>query len=407
MTKRETSGELYKLKHGQGYSIRVNLPPDKTHVGWHWSKSRKVYGNKAEATAALVAYREELVNAKDDTPRTIGEYAEAFQESRQELGKVSERTLKRDKVEIDRIVKYLGEYALTELTAARIEKAYVKMAKDGVGKDAIHKTHMKLKRIMKKAYLEELISRNPCDAIEGISRPKQDPDKKKERRFTKEEAIRFAQVLQAEEKTGKVIAAWLALTTGMRRGEVLGLRWGDVDLKGKRLHVRKQLGEDNKLQEPKTLKSKRTIAIDNGTVALLKEWKDQQAQEFKKVRKEQANGSPVCCNELCGFIDLDNFSRWRRSFYVKHGFAHYAKEEKWTDARGIERVKRSGYVGPTFHALRHAQATLLVAGGVDPKTVQERLGHEKITTTLEIYAEAEEENDVEAASYINSLFGSK
>ena len=75
------------------------------------------------------------------------------------------------------------------------------------------------------------------------------------------------------------------------------------------------------------------------------------------------------------------------------------------DSRGIERVRLSGYEGPDFRALRKAHATLLVAGGVDPKTVQDRLGHEKISTTMEIYAEAEEENDVRAAAYIGSLIG--
>ncbi|MCI1240538.1 tyrosine-type recombinase/integrase [Bifidobacterium subtile] len=69
----------------------------------------------------------------------------------------------------------------------------------------------------------------------------------------------------------------------------------------------------------------------------------------------------------------------------------------------MERVKRTGYVGPNFHALRHAQATLLVAGGIDPKTVQARLGHESLNTTLNIYAEAVGENDRKAADFMGKL----
>lgn len=120
-------------------------------------------------------------------------------------------------------------------------------------------------------------------------------------------------------------------------------------------------------------------------------------------RVEQRDDSPVCSNELCGFLDPDNFSRWRRKFYVKEGLAHYANETRYVDKRGVERVKQTGYIGPNFHALRRAQATLLVAGGVDPKTVQARLGHESLNTTLNIYAEEVGENDRKAADFMGEL----
>lgn len=405
MTKRDTSGEITELERGRRYSVRVRLPPDDKHKSWHWSRSRKVEGNKAEATAALVTYREELESGMSDVPITLADYARTFQESREILGKVSPLTLARDKIDIDRIVKYLGKRNLVDLSATIIEKAYVEMTKDGVSRDAIHKCHMKLKQMMRKAYNTGLIRRNPCDAVEGITRPKQDPVKKKERRITRDEAIGLARELEGEEKTGKVVAVRLALATGIRRGEALGLMWKDVDLENKRLHVRRQYGREKTLKPPKTERSRRTIAIDAGTVSFLTEWKAQQATELGHSGQAQAGDTPVCSNELGGFTDPDDLSRWRRGFYVRLGLAHYEKEEKWTDSRGIERVKRSGYVGPNFHALRHAQASLLVAGGVDPKTVQERLGHERITTTLEIYADAEEENDVKAAEYIDGLFG--
>ena len=407
MTKRDTSGEITELERGRRYSVRVRLPPDDEHKGWHWSRSRRVEGNKAEATAALVTYREELESGMSDVPVTLADYAESFQRARAALGKVSPLTLDRDRLDIARITRYLGQVSLTDLTATTIEAAYVRMAKDGTSKDAIHKCHMKLRQMMRKAYNAGLVRRNPCDAVEGITRPKQDPARKKERRITRDEAIGLARELEGEEKTGKVVAVRLALATGIRRGEALGLMWKDVDLTSKRLHVRRQYGRERVLKPPKTERSRRTIAMDAGTVSFLTEWKAQQATELGRSGQEQTDDTPVCSNELGGFTDPDDLSRWRRGFYVRLGLAHYEKKEKWTDSRGIERVRRSGYVGPNFHALRHAQASLLVAGGVDPKTVQERLGHERITTTLEIYADAEEENDVKAAEYIDGLFGNR
>lgn len=402
----EDDYEITVLEQGTRYSIRVRMPPDDEHEKWYYSKTRRIEAkSKSEAVVACEQYKQELERGEEEPPMTLADYADAFQENRRALSKVAKLTLDRDEIDINRIKKYLGDATLVELDAPTIEKAYVRMTKDGVSKDSLHKAHMKLKQVMRKACNEGLINCNPCDAVEGITRPKQDPAKKKEHRITTQEALRLAQELRNEEKTGKIVAVWLALAPGIRRGEALALVWDDIDLKGKRLHIRRQFGKEKALKEPKMVKSRRTIATDDETVAFLSEWRRKQSEEFAAVGIGQSGHSPVCSNEVCKFTDPDTFSRWRRSFYVKHGLAHYVKEEKWIDSRGIERVKRSGYVGPNFHALRHAQATLLVAGGVDPKTVQARLGHEKITTTLEIYAEAEEAGDVKAAEYLNGLLG--
>ena len=404
MAKRETSGEIKELERGRRYSIRVRLAPDDTHQSWHWSKSRKVQGNKAEATAALVAYRQELEDARSGKSVTVGEYATDFQAKRRALGKVSSLTIERDQHEIDRIVKFLGDVRVVDLDAQRIEKAYLHMAEqDNASPDAIHKVHMKLAQIMRKAYLEELIERNPCDAVEDIKRPKVSPQKRKETRIAKEQALEFVHKLKNEPQDGRIVAVWLGLATGLRRGEALALVWEDVDLENARLRIRKQYGKEKVLKDPKTAKSRRTISIDNQTVEFLTKWKTKQAGLFAEVGLTLQESSPVCSNDLCVFLDPDNFSRWRRKFYVEEGLAHYAHESTYIDRRGIERVKRSGYIGPNFQALRRAQATLLVAGGVDPKTVQARLGHESLNTTLNIYAEEVGENDRKAADFMGKL----
>ena len=265
------------------------------------------------------------------------------------------------------------------------------------------RTHIKLQQILNKAVREGQIQNNPCFGVDGVARPKRDREKLKKQRLSKEQAIKLFHILTNEEKNGNVVAMLLALTTGMRRGEVLALQWKNVDLDRKKIRIENQFGKELILKDPKTQRSRRVISIDDKTVKFLTEWKSEQQKLFKKSIVKFNKNSPVCSNAVCDFVDPDNFSRWRRKFFIKIGFAKYEKATKWVDKRGIERVKYSGYVGPTFHALRHAQATLLVAGGVDPKTVQARLGHEKISTTLEIYAEALEENDEKAAEYIGKL----
>jgi len=402
MTKRDTSGQITELEKGHRYSIRVRLAPDAEHENWHWSKSRRVNGNKAEATAALVSYKRELEEEKSGRNVTVDEYAQTFQANRKALGKVSDLTIERDQHEIDRIIKFLGSIRVVDLDSKKIESAYLDMSKQGASPDAIHKVHMKLSQIMRKAYLNGLIDRNPCDAVEGIKRPKVSQQKRAETRITKEQALAFVRKIKQEPQDGRIVAVWLGIATGLRRGEALALVWEDVDLGDARLHIRKQYGKEKILKDPKTAKSRRTISIDKQTVEFLTRWKRQRAM-FSAAGVSQQPSSPICSNELCDFLDPDNFSRWRRKFYVKEGLAHYSRETKYIDKRGIERVKQSGYVGPNFHALRRAQATLLVAGGVDPKTVQARLGHESLNTTLNIYAEEVGENDRRAADFMGGL----
>lgn len=403
MTKRDTSGQITELEKGHRYSIRVRLAPDAEHENWHWSKSRRVNGNKAEATAALVSYKRELEEEKSGRNVTVDEYAQTFQANRKALGKVSDLTIERDQHEIDRIIKFLGSIRVVDLDSKKIESAYLDMSKQGASPDAIHKVHMKLSQIMRKVYLNGLIDRNPCDAVEGIKRPKVSQQKRAETRITKEQALAFVRKIKQEPQDGRIVAVWLGIATGLRRGEALALVWEDVDLGDARLHIRKQYGKEKILKDPKTAKSRRTISIDKQTVEFLTRWKTRQRAMFSAAGVSQQPSSPICSNELCDFLDPDNFSRWRRKFYVKEGLAHYSRETKYIDKRGIERVKQSGYVGPNFHDLRRAQATLLVAGGVDPKAVQARLGHESLNTTLNIYAEEVGENDRRAADFMGGL----
>lgn len=404
MTKRSTSGEITELDRGHKYSIRVRLAPDEKHQSWHWSPSRKIKGNKAEAVAALVAYKKELEGLHSEKNITLREYAESFQAKRKALGTVSSLTIERDQYEINRIIKFLGNEKITELNAQIIEKAYLRMAnEDGVSQDGIHKVHMKLSQILRKAFLEQIIDRNPCESVEGIRRPKVSQEKRKQTRITKEQAVAFIKKLKQEPQDGRVVAIWLGLATGLRRGEALALIWEDVDLSNAKLHIRKQYGKEKVLKDTKTTKSKRTISIDATTVDFLTQWKRKQKGLFEALGIRQHNASPVCSNELCDFLDPDNFSRWRRKFYVKEGLARYSKSETYIDRHGVKHVKHSGYIGPNFHALRRAQATLLVAGGVDPKTVQARLGHETLNTTLNIYAEEVGENDRKAANFMGEI----
>ena len=361
---------------------------------------RTVRGNKADARRAVEEYREELeARLNGETcDVTVSQYARRFHERRQKAGLLSPLTLDRERIEIKKVCDAFGGCALSDLKATDIEAVYDKMRSNGASASEVHKVQATLSQILRQAVREELIQRNPAEAIRDATRPKP----KERRSLTVGQAVGLAQDLKDAERDGRIVAVWLALATGMRRGETLGLEWDDVDLDARRLFVRRQLDSKRHLRAPKSEKSVRNLSVDDGTVAFLTEWRSQVADMFYGGGKVPGS-SPVCTNLTGDFLEPNVFGRWRRAWFADHGLGHFEKVVEYTDSQGFRRTHRSGYVGFNFHELRHTQATLLIGSGADIKTVQNRLGHSSAQLTMDIYAHAIAQNDEKAAATIGRL----
>jgi integrase len=174
--------------------------------------------------------------------------------------------------------------------------------------------------------------------------------------------------LAEAKRTSAYYALYLtALTTGMRQGELLGLRWKDVDLAAGVASVQQtlyRLGKTLLTKEPKSARSRRPVALPPLLVVTLRE-----VQEIQATRRR----------------DLG-------SAYVDHGLIFCQPDGKPLHAHNVSQrdfrrvVKRAGVPRIRFHDLRHCHATLLLQQGVHPKVVQERLGHSTITMTLDTYS---------------------
>jgi integrase len=175
--------------------------------------------------------------------------------------------------------------------------------------------------------------------------------------------------------------ASLALATGMRRGELLALRWQDVDLDKASIKVERSLEQTRgglRFKCPKTKHSRRTISLPPSAVAML----GQHRKEQLELRLQLGMGKPDA--DALVFPNHDGAAISPNCFSVLWG-------------KAVPQV--------TFHALRHSHASALIAGGVDVVTVSRRLGHSSPTITLSVYAHLFSETDTKAAAAIEKILG--
>lgn len=373
--------------------------------------SRTFHGSKTAARRALNEWIKDLEDGMrpDADGVTFAEYADAWEANRATLQAVRPATLRRDALVIRRLRVRVGCMRLQDIDAATVKRLYADMTADGMSPQEVHRTHVKLKQVLRSAVDDDMILRNPCDRVR-VPQPKPQDERRSLDRI--EAALLVAALDGYGDADACATGVRLALATGMRLGEVLGLVWGNVSLSDGFIDVVQALTAQDGIQPPKSAAGRRRIAIDAATAEHLRRWKDNQAATLRAIWtradgsfdaagwasfwKDDGAGVPVVSNMRGGFYGKANYERWFRRFCVSNGFG------AWYDGDG-NRARHGHYRGLRFHELRHTQATLLIADGVDVKTVQHRLGHENVSTTLDLYAHATHENDMKAAGIIGGL----
>lgn len=261
--------------------------------------------------------------------------------------------------------KYLNILIKDYFSDIRIESISVSMMQQIVLKLSKRYTAYSLylsvvNRVFKFAMSLGIVQANPVDRI---IRPKQQPPKSEKIALTKEELNQFL-TLAKEHARPVLYAAWHTLAyTGLRKGELLGLEWSDIDLENKVISVQHNLVMVNgkyRIQSPKTRKSIRKITIDDITASVLKSWKLEQKKLFFKNGVKNSN--IVFSGSSGEYLDKSHFRVSLKKF-----------------------LKRYDLPAITVHGLRHTHASLLFEAGVEPKTISDRLGHANIQTTLDMY----------------------
>jgi integrase len=236
-----------------------------------------------------------------------------------------------------------------------------------------------LSAALKQAVRWHILAYNPAADVDKIRQPRREMQA-----LGAEDAKRF---LAAIEGTRHEALFKLALFTGMRPGEYLGLRWEDLNLKKGAVTVQRALVKTTdgyRLDEPKTDRSRRTIPIPASVVEALRRHKTEQLEERLRLGGTWEQPDLVFTNELGGFLERQNLLH-----------RHFRKALK---VAGLPITLR-------LYDLRHTAATLLLAAGIHPKVASERLGHASITMTLDTYSHVMPNMQREASDKMEELLG--
>ncbi len=284
------------------------------------------------------------------------------------------------------VVPTLGATPLQKLMPGHLNRLYADLREsgrcDGNGGLSPRSTryiHTIIRKALDDALKWGLVVRNVADAAAPPSgRRTSDTEMKS---WTVDDLRTFLSSLTDD----RLYAAWLlAATTGMRRGEILGLRWSDIDLDSTSLSVRQTLiSVSYKMQfsTPKTERSRRTVALDVATVKALRTHRTAQLEERLAWGEAYEDRGLVFTRENGAPIHPDTFAQW----FPKH-------------------VNRAGVPSIRFHDVRHTHASLALQAGVPVKVVSERLGHASAGFTLDVYAHVMPGMQAEAAKTVAALF---
>lgn len=347
---------------------------------------KTVRGKKSDAQQELTRILQSLDSGSyvDPTAKTVSEYLRDWLDNYARHA-VSGNTFERyEGIVTKHLIPALGHIRLVDLKPLAIQAYYTEALqsgrRDGAGgllPITVRHHHRVLFEALRQAVKWRLLAINPAETVDA---PRAD-----QKEIEILDAAELTVVLKTAKPTRSYPAILLAATTGMRRGEVLGLRWKDIDLDKAVLNVNHTLEETKaglRLKEPKSRTSRRNIALPELTVRQLRQHRAQQSQERLQLGLGRDDKGYVFANLEGGPIRPRNLTK---------EFSRI--------------VTRAGVRKVSLHSLRHSHASALLRDGVHVKVVSERLGHSNISITLQVYAHVMPSMQADAAALIDAAMG--
>ncbi len=367
-------GSVYKQRNGL-WAASITIEGGKRK--YLYGKTRK----EVQEKLATMVHQQRQGMLIATPQQTVGQFLTDWLENTYKQS-VRPRTYERYEEAIRlHLVPVLGKYQLQKLSAQHVQAFYARKLKEGLSPTTVIYYHSVLHNALATAVKWGLVARNVCDLATPPRKARFEIQP-----FTAEQV----QCFLAASRGNKWEALFtLALATGMRQGELLGLKWQDINFSTGTLQVRRVLtripreGTGVRMfreEEPKTEKSRRSITIASMALEALKQHRVRQLETKLRVGPLWEDHDYVFCT-LSGTYLRPN---------------HVVDEFK-------KLLKKAGLPKIRFHDLRHSAATLLLSLGVHAKVVQEMLGHTQISMTMDIYSHVLPSMQQDAVSRLNDL----
>jgi integrase len=275
----------------------------------------------------------------------------------------------------------LGELALDELTPLHLQRLYGRLLADPdrqLSGGTVLNLHLVLSQALSQAVRWGYLGTNPAAGAQ--------PPRPVRTEGALIDAALCERILAASLGTRFECPAAIAIATGMRRGEILGLRWADLDADLSLAHVRRSLSPTRLglvFEQPKTKRSRRSVMLPEFLRPYLVRQREDQQRRRTKLGSEWSDEDAVIDRGDGRPLHPDTLSSQWGAFLARAGLRHVR-----------------------FHDLRHAHATLMLQQGVHPKVVSERLGHASVGITLDTYSHVLPTMQAEATRAIDELFPS-
>jgi integrase len=275
------------------------------------------------------------------------------------------------------IIPGLGRIAIQKLTPQRIQAFYSTLQEKGLAPQSISSIHAILLSSLDNAVRWNLVSRN---VVSLVSSPH--VERHEAKILNTKEAMQLLETVKGNRMYGIIL---IAVTTGLRRGEILSLHWNDINLQDGTLYVHRTVnrftGYGFVENDSKTKSSRRKIALPKVVVDALVEHNSMQDHLRQKAGSKWIERNIVFSNATGNYIQPN---------YVRIRFH--------------ELLTRAGLPDMRFHDLRHSAATILLVMGVHPKVVQELLGHSSIAITMNVYSHLLPSMQGDAMNLVNDVF---
>lgn len=287
-----------------------------------------------------------------------------------------------------RIIPKLGKLRLRDVKPLDINSFLVGLQKEGLSGTTQRRYYNLLHLILGTAMKEQRIAVNPADNVEP---PKKDTQERPH--YSADQAASLVEALNAQASVKWRAYVLLALASAMRKGELVGLNWSDIDWAQRTVTVKRSAayahGKGQYLSTPKTKSSNRTIKIDSVSLQALAAWKREQNEQRLKLgsmwQSEEDGKNAVFTQDMGGRMSIHSPTQWFEKF-----------------------LRKQGLPPMNLHGLRHTSASLLLANGCSMLDVSKRLGHSRASTTMDIYGHAYAEADAGLADMMGAvMYGSK